>query len=368
MPPAATSIQQRMQPVPLAAVRRAVHDLDPEVPSRPPGRIRLDWNESRWPLPEGLERALAEAVSGADPRPYPDESYPPLRRRIAEIADWTPEGVVFGSGGDEMLALTALALTGPGTVGWHPDPGFAMYPWAITLAGGRPIPFALDEELRYDLPALARRAAAESPSLITVNSPHNPSGESLSLDGLREVAAAAPGFLLIDEAYHEFAGASARELLDEFGNVLLLRTFSKALALAGARLGYVLGHPDAIRLIRRCQHPFPVGVYTARAAATALEHRPALLRLVDDIRAERESLTRRLAALPGVTPWRSRTNFVLARAPRPGADIARDLQARGIGIRHYPDSRSLRMAIRVTVGTPEENREFLAAFRETLDG
>ncbi len=357
-----------MKPVPFGSIRSAVRDLAPETPSRPPGRIRLDWNESRWPLPEGLESALSEAVSGADPRPYPDESYPPLRRRIAEIADWAPEGVVFGSGGDEMLALVALALTGTGTVAWHPDPGFVMYPWAIVLAGGQPSTFALDEELRHDLPSLARRAAAEKPSLIYINSPHNPSGEVLPLDGLRELAGATPGFLLIDEAYHEFAGTSARELLDEFGNVLLLRTFSKALALAGARLGYVLGDPEAIGFLRRCQHPFPVGVYTARAAARVLEYRPALLRLVEEIRAERESLSRRLAAIPGVTPWRSRTNFVLARTPRSGSEIARELQDRGIGIRHYPDSRSLEMAIRVTVGTPGENREFLAALREVLGG
>ncbi len=353
-----------MKPVPFDAIRRTVRDLSPEIPSRPPGRIRLDWNESRWPLPEGLPEAIAAAVATADPRPYPDESYPPVRRRLAAVADWKPEGVVFGSGGDEMLALTALALTGPGSAGWYPSPGFSMYPWAIGLAGGDARPFQLDHDLGYPLKALARRARVEKPALIYVNRPHNPSGAVFPLAELRELAAATPGFVVVDEAYHEFAGTSARALLDEFGNVLLLRTFSKALALAGARLGYVLGDPEAIAMIRRCQHPFPVGIFTARAAMPVLDHRPALLRLVERISAERESLTDRMGAIPGVRPRRSRTNFVLAETPRPGAEIARELQQLGIGIRHYPDSAVLRNAIRVTVGTPEENREFLHALRE----
>ncbi len=357
-----------MKAVPLEAIRVAVRELSPEGPSRPPARLRLDWNESRWPLPEGLETAIAEAVATADPRPYPDESYPELRERIAKIADWTPDGVLFGSGGDEMLLLVALALTGAGDAGWYPSPGFSMYPWAIALAGGLARPFVLDRDLGYDLPDLARRAARERPTLLYVNSPHNPSGATLPLEGLRELAAAAPGFLLVDEAYHEFAGTSARELLDEFGNVLLLRTFSKALALAGARLGYVLGHPEAVERIQRCQHPFPVGVFTARAAVPVLDHRPALLRLVGKIREERESLEERLAAIPGVRPFPSRANFVLMRTERPGAWVAGELLRRGIGVRFYPDSPPLENAFRVTVGTPEENREFLSALRETLAG
>ena len=128
-------------------------------------------------------------------------------------------GVVFGNGGDDMLLLAALAATGSGRRAVHPSPGFSMYPWAVRLAGGEPRPAPLGEGLRYDIPDFLRRIEAEQPSLVFITTPHNPTGESLPLDALREVAEAAPGFLLVDEAYHEFSSGNARPLLDEFGNV-----------------------------------------------------------------------------------------------------------------------------------------------------
>ena len=355
-----------MKPVPLEAIRAEVCDLAPDIGSRPDVPIYLDWNESRWPLPDGVLTAMAEAVAGTDARPYPDRGYPAVREAIASLSDWTPEGVAFGNGGDDMLELIALATTGAGRRALYPSPGFSMYPWSVRLAGGAPSPVPLGDDLAYDVPAFLRRIESEQPSLVFLTNPHNPTGQLLPLDALRELAAAAPGFLLVDEAYHEFSGQTARPLLDEFGNVILLRTFSKAMAMAGARLGYLLGAPEAIFNIRRAQPPFPVGVYTCRAASAVMGRRDALLEMTVRITAERESLAARLAAAPGVSVWPSHTNFLLFRTPMESTVLARRLLDRGVALRDFSRHPLLAGTLRVTVGTPEENVVFLEALADSL--
>ena len=355
-----------MKPVPLDAIRPEVFELAPDIGSRPDVPIYLDWNESRWPLPEGVLTAMAEAVAGTDARPYPDRGYPGVREAIARLADWVPEGVGFGNGGDDMLELIALATTGSGRRALYPSPGFSMYPWAVRLAGGEPSPVSLLDDLSYDVPEFLRRIECEQPSLVFITNPHNPTGQLLPLSALRELAAAAPGFLLVDEAYHEFSGQTARPLLDEFGNVILLRTFSKAMAMAGARLGYLLGAPDAIFNIRRAQPPFPVGVYTCRAASAVMRQRDALLEMTVKITAERKSLARRLAAVPGVSVWPSHTNFLLFKTPMESTVLARRLLDRGVALRDFSRHPLLQGTLRVTVGTPEENVVFLGALADSL--
>ena len=356
----------RMKPTPIGAVRPEVLEFPADTNLRPEARIHLDWNESRWPIPPEVTRAMAEAAGAADPRPYPDTLYPGLRRQLAEISDWDPDGIVFGSGGDDLLALAALATTGAEAAGIYPSPGFSMYPWALRLAGARALPYPLDDDLRYDLPAVRALLAAGRPSLAFVTAPHNPTGELLPEAALRELAAAAPGFLLVDEAYFEFSSGNARPLLDDFGNVLILRTFSKAMAMAGARLGYLLARPEAASLLRRAQAPFPVGVYTCRAAAAALGFREVLLDLTRRIAAERDSLAGRLRALPGVSVRPSEANFLLFHTPLPARVLSRRLLARGVSVRDFSGHPRLRFALRVTVGAPEENAVFLAALEESL--
>ena len=355
-----------MKPVPLDAIRPEVGELAPDIGSRPDVPIYLDWNESRWPLPEGVLTAMADAVAGTDARPYPDRGYPAVREAIAALADWTPDGVAFGNGGDDMLQLIALATTGAGRRALYPSPGFSMYPWSVRLAGGEPSPVSLGDDLSYDVSAFLRRIESEQPALIFITNPHNPTGQLLPLGALREVAAAAPGFLLVDEAYHEFSGQTARPLLDEFGNVILLRTFSKAMAMAGARLGYLLGAPEAIFNVRRAQPPFPVGVYTCRAASAVMRQRDALLEMTVKISAERESLAVRLAAVPSVSVWPSHTNFLLFRTPMESTVLARRLLDRGVALRDFSRHPLLQGTLRVTVGTPEENVIFLDALADSL--
>ncbi len=355
-----------MKPVPLDAIRPEVCELAPDIGSRPDVPIYLDWNESRWPLPEGVLTAMADAVAGTDARPYPDRGYPAVREAIAALADWTPDGVAFGNGGDDMLQLIALATTGAGRRALYPSPGFSMYPWSVRLAGGESSPVSLGDDLSYDVSAFLRRIESEQPALIFITNPHNPTGQLLPLGALREVAAAAPGFLLVDEAYHEFSGQTARPLLDEFGNVIVLRTFSKAMAMAGARLGYLLGAPEAIFNVRRAQPPFPVGVYTCRAASAVMRQRDALLEMTVKITAERESLAARLAAVSSVSVWPSHTNFLLFRTPMESTVLARRLLDRGVALRDFSRHPLLQGTLRVTVGTPEENVIFLDALADSL--
>ena len=355
-----------MKPVPRNAVRPEVLEFPPDVGTRPDAPILLNWNESRWPQPPGLVAAIGEALAAADSRPYPDRVYPAVREGLARMVNWDPEGIVFGAGGDDMILLLALSASGPGASVIYPSPGFSMYPWAIRLAGAETAPAPLGDDLGYDLPGLARQIRELRPPLTFITNPHNPTGQLLPLDALRELAEATPGFLLVDEAYAEFAAWNARPLLDEYANVVLLRTFSKSMTMAGARLGYLAAQPEAADLLRRAQAPFPVGIYTALAAARAIEFRPALLELTARIGAERDRLAGALAALPGVSVWPSHANFLLFRTPVPSGVLSARVLARGVALRDFSRHPKLAGTLRVTVGPPHENAAFLDALTESL--
>ena len=328
------------------------------------GMVKLDAMENPYPLPEKLRRELAEVLSRVELNRYPEPSPRKLRELIARKMN-VPLGmeILLGNGSDELLQLAVLALARPGAALMYPAPTFVMYSMYATLFGLKAVPVATREDFSLDTAAFLALMKKEKPALVFVAYPNNPSGVLYPEEDVAAVIRAAPGLVVVDEAYHAFAGKSFMGRLPEFPNLVVVRTVSK-LGLAGIRLGYLAGRPQWVEQLDKVRSPYNVNVLTQAAALFLLERLEILEEQAARIRADRGTLAKALAALPGVKVYPSEANFLLVRVP--DADRSFDgLKRQGVLVKNL-NGPSMKNCLRITVGTPDENRILLNALREAL--
>ena len=330
-------------------------------------QVKLDQNENTWGPPKPILDAITERISNVPLFRYPDPNKKRIRRAIGEVNDWPADGVLIGNGSDELLHTFARAVLAPGRRSVSPTPSFFVYGYAARAQGADLVEVPLDETLRYDVDALRAAVDEHTPDVLFLCSPNNPTGCELSEDDVAELAERTPGLLALDEAYWEFCGHNARPLLDRYSNVVLFRTFSKALALAGLRMGYVLARPELVHEFVKVQQPYPVNGITQEAAMVALEHYDLVRRQAQEIVAAREALRKAMAAVEGVSVFPCQTNFLLFRTTAGAKATFDGLLERGVLVRDMSHHRLLPEMLRVGVGTPEENDTFLNALKRTVE-
>jgi histidinol-phosphate aminotransferase len=277
-----------------------------------------------------------------------------------------PQGMelLLGNGSDDLIQIVTLALARDGAAMMYPAPTFVMYSMNAIFSGMKAVPVALREDYSFDADAFIARMRAERPALVFIAYPNNPTGVLYPEEEVARVIGAAPGLVVLDEAYHVFAGKSFLPRLPEFPNLVVLRTVSK-LGLAGIRLGYLAGRPQWIEQFNKVRQVYNVNVLTQAAALFMLERLEVLEEQAARIRNERENLGQALSALNGITVFPSQANFFLIRVP--DADRAFEaLRRQGVLVRNL-NSPALKNCLRVTVGTPDENRILLNALREALE-
>jgi histidinol-phosphate aminotransferase len=329
------------------------------------GFVKLDAMENPYGLPAAVQTELASALSAVALNRYPQPAYASLKHRLRD-AFGVPEAsqIMVGNGSDELISLVIQA-TAPGAVvsAW---PSFVMYDISARLAGS---PF-IGVDLKADTFALDRQAMLEAidrhqPAVVFLAFPNNPTGNAFAEDDVLAVLHAAPGLVIIDEAYQPFAANTWMHRLPDHPNMLVMRTVSK-LGLAGVRLGYMAADPALIEQIEKLRPPYNVNVLTDAAVQVVLRHKSVLDQQAAQLRADRQRLAQGLGALPGVQVFDSQANFVLARLPdAPRAFDA--LKSRGILVKDVSRAhRLLAHCLRFTVGTPAENQAVLAALRQFL--
>lgn len=286
----------------------------------------------------------------------------PLVRAIAAREGVPPDCVVVANGSNALFLSLFTALGGPDRAFALTPPTFGLYaPWARSTGGAtRQFPLA-EEDLAFPGEDLTR-AAVEDPRLVfLICSPNNPTGSVLTRSDLGAILSAG-ALAVVDEAYGEFAPeASARDLLASWSNLILVKTFSKALALAGARVGYLLADPALAAEIRKVVPPYCVNLFAQSAALATLARPDLVLSRVGAILAERERLRGAVTAAGGARVGPSRANFLYLRPDRPAEELLSALLARGVLVRRVAGTK--RAALRVTVGTPLENDQFLEAWK-----
>jgi histidinol-phosphate aminotransferase len=330
-------------------------------------------NESPFaPLPEVVE-AAQRALGGANR--YPDPSYSPLRRALADRYGIPTNRIALGNGSCDILLAAGEALLEPGAEVVYAWPAFSVYPQLAASSGARAIEVPLDESDTHDLEAMAAEVTVAT-RLVLVCNPNNPTSTAVGLDRVAELLERVPRHVcvILDEAYCEFAlelgdPLASVELLREWPNLVLLRTFSKVYGLASLRVGYALcGSQDVPRAVDQVRQPFYLNVAAQAAATEALRHQDAVEQRVTQTLASRLELEDAVREL-GLWVAESQANFIWVRlpeAPEEG-EVVRGLAERGVLVRA---GRSLGRegALRVTVGTPAENARFVAALREVLSG
>ena len=325
------------------------------------GMVKLDAMENPYPLPPALRRELGEVLARVDLNRYPDPSAPKLRELLARKMA-VPAGMelLLGNGSDDLIQVLSLALARRGAAVMFPAPTFVMYSMNAVFSGMRAVPVPLREDFSFDAGAFIERMGAEKPALVFLAYPNNPTGVLYPEKDVLEVIRACPGLVVVDEAYHAFAGKSFMPRLPEFPNLLVLRTVSK-LGLAGIRLGYLAGRPEWIAQFNKVRQVYNVNVLTHAAALFVLERLEVLEEQAALIRKDREELKKELVGLKGMQVFPSAANFFLVRVP--DADRTYEaLRRQGVLVRNLHPA--LKNCLRITVGTPDENRILLTALRE----
>ena len=333
------------------------------------GMIKLDAMENPYRWPAELLAPWQQHLQGAELNRYPDPDAQILAlalRQALEIPGTA--GLLLGNGSDELIQLIMLSVAGPGRVIMAPEPGFSMYQMIATFVGldfvGVPLrqpDFALDTQ------AMLTAIDRHQPAVVFLAYPNNPTGNLFDDETIRRIIAAAPGLVVIDEAYHAFAESSWMERVPEYDNLMILRTLSK-MGLAGLRLGMLIAARAWTEQINKIRLPYNINCLTQLSAAFAMEQYATLRTQTERIIRDRETLYGQLAQISGLTVYPSRANFILFRTPQGTAnDIYAGLRRDGILIKNlHKTDTVLADCLRVTVGTASENEAFLTSLRRLV--
>ncbi|MCM3872879.1 MAG: histidinol-phosphate transaminase [Pyrinomonadaceae bacterium] len=330
-------------------------------------RVKLNQNENPWDVPVEIKQETVRRINERAWSRYPDFTPLQFHETLAEFSGWKPEGVLAGNGSNELIQAVLMVTVGPGKRVLISEPTFALYRQITTVLGGEVLSVPLTPELTYDAEALLSAIKTTQPDVTIVCSPNNPTGCVMEASDLAKLLEASSGLVVVDEAYFEFSGQTAVPLLSRHPNLIVLRTFSKAMALAALRVGYLLGDPDLVREVGKALLPYNLNALSQTAAEVALEMFASnLAPLVQKICSERDRLYAELQNMPGLIPVRSRANFMVVRSQLEPRRVFDELLRRDILIRDVSKYPMLQECFRVSVGTPEENDLLIASLREIL--
>jgi histidinol-phosphate aminotransferase len=334
-------------------VRPNVRNLEAYEAKEVPARVKLDANES--PYPVGLD------LRGVKTNRYPDPEARALRAAFARHAGVRRQNVLAGNGSDELIYYLVTAFGGPVL---YPTPTFSMYGIIGRAVGVRTVGVPLDGEFDLDAGKMLAALRREKPRLIFLSSPNNPTGNCFSADRMLKLVEASRGLVVVDEAYQAYAGGARGfvPLMKDYENLLVMRTLSKV-GLAALRVGFLLGGAEVIGEVNKVRLPFNLNSLSQAGALEALRQGARLRAGVRAVTAERERLARALEAQEGVTPFPSEANFIMFRVKDPGK-VHRGLLRRGVLVRDV--SAMAGGCLRVTVGTRRENDAFMKALKETM--
>ncbi|BAU47241.1 histidinol-phosphate aminotransferase [Sulfurifustis variabilis] len=351
-----------------ALVRPEIRSLSAYHVPDASGLVKLDAMENPYAWPAELKAGWLDALGRVPVNRYPDPGARALKEQLRSALG-VPEGagLLLGNGSDELIQILLLALARPGACALAPEPTFVMYRMIATLVGMPFVGVPLREDFALDRAAMRKAIAAHRPAVVFLAYPNNPTGNLFDRADVEAVLAESPGLVVVDEAYHAFAGDSLMAGLGSSDRLLVMRTLSKQ-GLAGLRLGVLAGPGAWLEELDKVRLPYNINSLTQASAAFAVAHAAAFEAQCARIRADRERLYGELTKLAGVRAWPSRANFILFRVEsRPADEVFARLRRAGVLVKNLNAAGGpLAGCLRVTVGTPEENDAFIAALKDAL--
>ena len=327
------------------------------------GMMKLDAMENPYRLPDAIRAELARVLADVPINRYPDAGGDTVKAALREtLGIDARHALILGNGSDELIQIVTTTLAKPGAAMLAVEPSFVMYKANAMLSQMLYVGVALSADFTIDEGAVLAAIERERPALVFLAYPNNPTGNLFPLDAIERIVAAAPGLVVIDEAYHPFAGQSFAERLLDHPNAIVMRTLSK-LGLAGVRLGYAFGDPAWIAEFDKARPPYNVNSLTQATALLLLKHADVLADQAAALRRDRDRLLDAIRAIPAVAAFPSAANFVLIRVSDANALFARFKDA-GILIKNLHGWHPLLAnCLRLTVGTAQENAAMLRVLR-----
>lgn len=334
----------------------------------PGNMVKLDAMENPYHWPEEMINEWFDVLKDVELNRYPDPSAKKLTEQL-RVAMEVPESaaVILGNGSDEIIQMIAMALSGKDRTIMSVEPGFVMYRMIATFADMEYFGVPLNEDFSLNETAILNDIELYNPAVIFIAYPNNPTGNLFDEDVIKRIIEVAPGIVVVDEAYHAFAGNSFMPLVSEYDNLLVMRTVSK-MGLAGLRLGLLAGNPKWLHEFDKVRLPYNINILTQASAEFALKHIDVLNQQTQKICEDREKLFADLKQIDGLHVFPSKANFILVRVAEGRAGIIFDkLKEQGVLIKNLSAAGGLlKDCLRITVGTPEENEKFLQAFKQAL--
>jgi len=353
-------------------VRSEIRSLSAYHVPDPGEMVKLDAMENPYHWPEKMVDDWFDVLKNVELNRYPDPSAKKLTEQL-RIAMQVPQGadIILGNGSDELIQMIAMTLSssraGKANAILSVEPGFVMYRMIATFADMEYIGVPLNDDFSLNETAVLNAIDINEPAVIFIAYPNNPTGNLFDINSIKRIIQAAPGVVVVDEAYHAFADSSFMLLLNDYDNLLVMRTVSK-MGLAGLRLGLLAGNPKWLDEFDKVRLPYNINILTQASAEFAMQHIAVLEQQTQQICVDREILLNDLALIDGVHVFPSKANFILVRVAQDKADgIFNTLKEKGILIKNLsPVGGLLKDCLRITVGTPEENKQFIEAFKKSL--
>ena len=327
--------------------------------------IKLDAMENPYPWPDTLRDEWLALLKAAAINRYPDPAASELKstlRKSLAIPDSC--SILLGNGSDELIQMIAMAVAAPDRVVLAPEPSFVMYQMIALMVGMRYEGVSLTPDFNIDSDAMLAAIKRSNPALVFLAYPNNPTGNLFDNNAIRAILQTSRGLVVIDEAYFPFAGSTLLDWLNEYPNLLVMRTVSK-MGLAGLRLGYLVGSEQWLQHIDKMRLPYNINVLTQLSAQFALRHIELFDAQTRQICKDREFFHQQLCQVDGAEVFPSQANFILFRvAGRASQGIFEQLIKHGVLIKNLGNRPGLlKDCLRVTVGTQQENDKFLSALR-----
>jgi histidinol-phosphate aminotransferase len=351
---------------PLLRVKPAVRAAVAYTLSARRAPVKIHPNENNFDMPEAVKRRVLDKALSRPWSRYPDFDPKDLREKLAAFSGWRADGILCGNGSNELIEALLLVTVGAGTKVVIPEPTFTLYALMTTILGGEAVRVRLTPDMQYDETALIE--AHRTHGMSVVCSPNNPTGNQISSAAISRMAGEG-GLLVLDQAYQEFADdESVAALLEEHPNLVVLRTFSKAMGMAGLRVGYLLASPALVREVDKARLPYNLNFFSQAAAMAALEcYESELLPTVKRLVRLREGLAASLRRIAGIRVYPSAANFLLVEflEADPKA-VFEALYEKGVLVRDVTSYPMLGRCLRISVGSEAENAALLAAMSDAL--
>lgn len=331
-------------------------------------RIKVNANESTMNLPPLVEERVINRLALLAFNRYPNEEYYSLVEQIAKNFSVDTSQVLLGGGSSEIIEKVFHAFGGAGHKVVYPQPSFSMYKIYAKAADAEGVPFDLYDKFNLNVDEFIKKIHEVNASLAVICNPNNPTGNALTPSQVEKIAASIECAFLLDEAYVEFYGRSAVNLVKNYPNLIVARTFSKAYGMAGARVGYMIAQPEVTRMINKTFMPYHMNILTLAAADIVYQMRDEFVPRLQMIIAERKRMSERLKKIRGVEVFPSEANFILIRLAR-AEELKNYLESLDIGIRYFsPSAFGLKNCLRISIGTRIENDEVFGAIKKFLEG